>query len=323
VTLARRAFLGFLATGLAPGSARAQTSRPTHRIGWLSSEAQPDPFVDGFREGLQRLGYVEGRDFLLDLRYAPANLDALRDAVGELLKARVAVIVASGFAIQAAKAVRDTTVLFAISGDPVALGIARSLARPGGNFTGSTFMSLELAGKRVALLKQAVPRMRTLAALSNVNHPGEPAEHRATEEAAQAVGVKLLYAPFAALSELDAALAGVREARPDALIVFPDAPTLVNRVKLAEFAVAQRLPSMFGWSEYADAGGLMSYGANTRAAYVRLATYADRVLHGARPADLPIEQPTRFELIVNLKTARALGMTLPQPVLIAADRVIQ
>jgi putative ABC transport system substrate-binding protein len=289
----------------------------------LSSEAQPDPFVDGFREGLQGLGYVEGRDFVLDLRYTPANLDALRAAVGELQKARVAFIVSSGFAIQAAKAVQDTTVLFAISGDPVALGIARSLARPGGNFTGSTFMSLEVAGKRVALLKQAAPRIRTLAALSNVNHPGEPAEHRATEEAAQAVGVKLVYAPFAAVSELDAALAAVREARPDALIVFPDGPTLVNRVKIAQVAVAQRLPSMFGWSEYADAGGLMSYGANTREAYVRLASYADRLLRGAKPAELPIEQPTRFELIVNLKTAHALAMTVPQPVLVAANRVIQ
>lgn len=312
-----------MAAGLAPGNVRAQTSRATHRIGWLSSEAQPDPFVDGFREGLQKLGYVEGRDFVLDLRYTPANLDALRAALGELQKARVALIVSSGFAIQAAKAVQDTTVLFAISGDPVALGIARSLARPGGNFTGSTFLSLEVAGKRVALLKQAVSRMRTLAALSNVNHPGEPAEHRATEEAAHAVGVKLIYAPFAAVSELDAALATVREARPDALIVYPDGPTLVNRVKIAQFAVDKRLPSMFGWSEYADAGGLMSYGANTREAYVRLATYADRLLRGAKPGELPIEQPTRFELIVNLKTAQALGMTVPQPVLLAADRVIQ
>ena len=321
--LARRAFLGLLAVGLAPMRAGAQGSRTPHRIGWLSSEARPDPFVDGFREGLQKFGYVEGRDVVLELRYTPANLDALRAALDELVKARVAFIVSSGFAIWATRAVQDTTVLFAISGDPVALGIARTLARPGGNFTGTTFMSLEVAGKRVALLKEAVPRMRTLAALSNVNHPGEPAEHRATDTAAQAVGVKLVYAPFAAVGELDAALAGVREARPDALIVFPDGPTLVNRVKIAQFAAAQRLPSMFGWSEYADAGGLMSYGANTREAYVRLATYADRLLRGARPGELPIEQPTRFELVVNLKTAHALGMTMPPPLLLAADRVIE
>jgi len=323
VRLARRAFLGLLAVGLAPMRAGAQGSRTPHRIGWLSSEARPDPFVDGFREGLQKLGYVEGRDVVLELRYTPANLDALRAALDELVKARVAFIVSSGFAIWATRAVQDTTMLFAISGDPVALGVARSLARPGGNFTGTTFMSLEVAGKRVALLKEALPRMRTLAALSNVNHPGEAAEHRATDTAAQAVGVKLVYAPFAAVGELDAALAGVREARPDALIVFPDGPTLVNRVKIAQFAAAQRLPSMFGWSEYADAGGLMSYGANTREAYVRLATYADRLLRGARPGELPIEQPTRFELVVNLKTAYALGMTMPPPLLLAADRVIE
>lgn len=323
MTLARRAFLGLLAVGVAPGSARAQKPRATQRIGWLSSEAQPDPFVAGFREGLQKLGYVEGREFVLELRYTSANLDALHAALGELRMAGVAFIVSSGFAIQATKTVRDTTVLFAISGDPVALGIARSLARPGGNFTGSTFMSLEVAGKRVALLKQAVPGMRTLAVLSNVHHPGEPAEHRATDEAAQGLGVKLVYAPFAAVAELDAALAGVREARADALIVFPDAPTLVNRLKIAQFAVAQRLPSMFGWSEYVDAGGLMSYGANTREAYVRLAGYADRLLRGAKPAELPIERPTRFELIVNLKTAQALGMTVPPAILVAADRVVQ
>jgi putative ABC transport system substrate-binding protein len=323
VRLARRAFLGLLGVALAPGSALAQAARTPHRIGWLSSEARPDPFVDGFRDGLQKLGYVEGRDFVLELRYTSANLDALRAALDELVKARVAFIVSSGFAIQATKAVQDTTVLFAISGDPVALGIARSLARPGGNFTGSTFMSLEVAGKRVALLKEAVPRIRTLAALSNINHPGEPAEHRATAEAAQAVGVKLVYARFAALTELDAALGGIREARPDAVIVFPDAPTVVNRAKLAQFAVSQNLPSMFGWSEYVDAGGLMSYGANTREAYVRLATYADRLLRGARAGELPIERPTRFELVVNLKTARALGITLPSPVLLAADRVIE
>ena len=321
--LARRAFLGLLAVGLAPMRAGAQGSRTPHRIGWLSSEARPDPFVDGFREGLQKLGYVEGRDVVLELRYTPANLDALRAALDELVKARVAFIVSSGFAIWATRAVQDTTMLFAISGDPVALGVARSLARPGGNFTGTTFMSLEVAGKRVALLKEALPRMRTLAALSNVNHPGEAAEHRATDTAAQAVGVKLVYAPFAAVGELDAALAGVREARPDALIVFPDGPTLVNRVKIAQFAAAQRLPSMFGWSEYADAGGLMSYGANTREAYVRLATYADRLLRGARPGGLPIEQPTRFELVVNLKTANQIGIKLPASLMTLADEIIE
>jgi putative ABC transport system substrate-binding protein len=320
--LHRRAFLGIMALGLGPRTASAQAPRPPHRIGWLSSEAQPDPFVDGFREGMRKHGYVEGRDFVLELRYEPPNVEALRGAVGELTKSRVAFIVSSGFAIQAARSLRDVTVLFAISGDPVALGIAQSLARPSSNFTGMTFMSLDVAGKRVALLKQAFPQMRTLAALANVNHPGEPAERRATEEAAQGLGVRVVHAPFAAVSELDGALGAVREAKPDALIVFPDGPTMVNRVKIAQFAAVQRLPSMFGWSEYVEAGGLMSYGANQRETYVRLAAYADRLLRGAKATDLPIEQPTRFELVVNRGTARALGVTLPPTLLVAADRVI-
>jgi putative ABC transport system substrate-binding protein len=279
--------------------------------------------VDGFREGLRKHGYIEGQNVILELRYAPGNLDALRAAISELTQMPVAFIVSSGPAIQAIKTVRGVSVLFAISGDPIELGIAKSLARPGGDFTGSTFLSLEVAGKRVQLLKEAVPRLRTLAALSNTNHPGEASERRVTESAAQALGIGLTYVPFGAAGELDRALDAVREARPDGVVVFPDGSTMANRVKIAQFAIMQRLPSMFGWSEYCDAGGLLSYGANQRDAYVRLASYADRLLRGAKPADLPIEQPTRFELVLNVRTARILGITVPQSIVLAADRLIE
>lgn len=320
----RRAFLLGLAAALVPSRARAQTERavPPPRIGWISTETQPDPFVDGFREGLRRHGYVDGRNVVLDLRYTP-DLDALRRAVTELRQSRVAFIVSSGPAIRAIRDARDVPVLFAISGDPVELGLASSLARPGGNFTGFTFLSLEVAGKRVELLKQAVPQIRRLAVLSNTDHPGEASERRATEEAARALGLAVSYIPFTGAGRLDDGLSAVREARADAMVVFPEGATMVARARIARFAVSERLPSMFGWSEYADAGGFMSYGANQRDVYVRLAAHADRLLRGARTAELPIEQPTRFELVLNMRTAAALGITPTQATLLLANRRIE
>ena len=324
MTLDRRAFLvGVAATFVpCPTGAQPQSGLRAHRIGWISTEAQPDPFVDGFREGLRRHGYVEGQTVILDLRYT-RDLDALRTAVAELTQSRVDIIVSSGPAIRAVKGARDIPVLFAISGDPVELGLAESLGRPGGNFTGLTFLSLEIAGKRVELLKQAVPQLHKLAVLSNTDHPGEHSERRATEEAARALGLAVTYIPFTGGGQLDGGLSAVRDARADAMVVFPEGATMVARAKIAQFAIAERLPSMFGWSEYADAGGFMSYGANQREAYVRLAAFADKLLRGARIAELPIEQPTQFELVVNMRTAVALGINLPAPVLLLANRRIQ
>ena len=319
----RRAFLVGLASTLGPRVAAAQPARGLpHRIGWISTEAEPDPFVDGFREGLRRHGYVEGQNLILELRYT-RDLDVLRKAVAELTQSKVAFIVSSGPAIRAIRAARDIPVLFAISGDPVELGLAASLARPGGDFTGLTFLSLEVAGKRVELLKQAVPQIRTLAVLSNTDHPGERAERRVTEEAARALGLVVTYIPFTGAAQLDGGLSAVREGKADAMVVFPEGATMVARARIAQFAADQRLPSMFGWSEYADAGGLMSYGANQRAAYVRLAAYADRLLRGARTAELPIEQPTQFELVVNMRTAARLGLTLPPATLLLANRRVE
>ena len=221
-------------------------------------------------------------------------------------------------------AVTDVPVLFALSGDPVALGLVNSLGKPGGNFTGSTFLSLELAGKRVELLKEIVPGLRKLAVLSNSLHPGEQSEWRATQEAARKLGIALSYAPFAGAPELDKGLGLVKDAQADGLLVFPDVLTMVHRAKIAQFAIEQRLPSMFGWSEYCDAGGLISYGANQRATYFALATYADRILRGEKPADLPVVQPTKFELVVNRGTADALGIDIDKSsILFRANQVIE
>ncbi len=324
MALDRRAFLvGVSATLMAyPAGAQPRKGAGVHRIGWISTEAQPDPFVDGFREGLRRHGYIEGQSVILDLRYT-RDLDALRAAVAELARSKVAFIVSSGPAIRAIRGARDIPVLFAISGDPVELGLAESLGRPGGNFTGLTFLSLEIAAKRVDLLKQAIPQLRTLAVLSNTDHSGERSERRATEEAARTLGLAVSYVPFTGGGELERGLSAVHDVKADAMVVFPEGATMVARDKIAQFAIAERLPTMFGWSEYAESGGLMSYGANQREAYVRLAAFADKLLRGARTAELPIEQPTQFELVVNLKSAAALGITLPSPTLLLANRRIE
>ena len=320
----RREFISLLGGAAAwPLAARAQHATRIHRIFWASTESQPDPFVDGFRDGLRERGYVEGQNVILSLRYAPGDPDALRAMISELTRDKVDLAVSSGPAIRAMRAATEIPVLFAISGDPIELGLVKSLARPGGNFTGSTFLSLDLAGKRVQLLKEIFPRLRKLAVLSNTDHPGERSEWRATQEAGRALDIEPVYVPFRGASELDNALAAVANARADAMLIFPEGVTMVHRVRIAQFAVAQKLPSMFGWSEYCEAGGLLSYGANQRAAYFRLATYADRIFRGESPANLPVEQPTQFELAVNLKTARALGIEVPASTLLAAHKVIE
>jgi putative ABC transport system substrate-binding protein len=324
----RRAVVIGLATTLFPSLAHAQKAPMPARIGWLSAGSQPDPFLDGFREGLSKLGYVEGRNVVLETRHAHGDLEALRRGAAELVRARVALIVVSLTAVRAARTIKDIPIVFTISGDPIEAGLAKSLSRPGGNLTGSTFLSLEIAAKRVELLKEAVPHLRSLVVLSNTDHPGEKSELRATETAAQTLRINPVYvafsqSPFGESPELDKALETVRQAQPDAMVVFPEGATMANRAKLASFAIAQRLPSMFGWSEYAEAGGLMSYGASQRDAHARLATYADKILKGAKPGDLPIEQPTKFELVINLKTAKALGLTMPPSLLLRADQVIE
>ena len=320
----RREFITLLGGAAGwPFAARGQQATRIHRIFWASTESQPDPFVDGFRDGLRERGYIEGQNLILSLRYAPGEPEALRAVISELTRDKVDLAVSSGPAIRAMRAVTDIPVLFAISGDPVELGLVKSLARPGGNFTGSTFLSLDLAGKRVELLKEIFPRLRKLAVLSNTDHPGERSEWRATQEAGQALGIDPVYVPFRGARELDDALAVVANARADAMLIFPEGVTMVHRIRIVQFTVAQQLPSMFGWSEYCEAGGLLSYGANQRAAYFRLATYADRIFRGENPANLPVEQPTQFELAVNLKTARALRIEVPASTLLRADKVIE
>ncbi|MCK1718539.1 ABC transporter substrate-binding protein [Bradyrhizobium sp. 141] len=320
----RREFILLIGGGLAwPAIARAQGGAKLHRIFWVSTQSEPDPFLDGFREGMRALGYVEGKTVTFETHYAPGNPQALRKIVSELQRGDMDLVVSSGPATRVMTAVTDIPVLFALSGDPVALGVVKSLAHPGTNFTGSTFLSLELAGKRVELLKDIYPKLRKLAVFSNTDHPGEPLEWRATLESCRNLGIEAAYVPFCGAREIESGLMAAGKMDADALLVFPDVVTLVQREKIAEFAIAHRLPSMFGWSEYCDAGGLLSYGANQRTTYFRLATYADRILRGENPSDLPVMRPEKFELAVNLKTARLLGIDLDvSSILFRASKVI-
>jgi putative ABC transport system substrate-binding protein len=307
-----------------PFVARAQEATRPHRILWLSTQSQPDPFLDGFREGMRAKGYVEGKDVVFELRYAPGDPLGLQQVVSQVNHGDIDLAVSSGSATRAMMAVKDVPVLFALSGDPIALGVVKSLAQPGTNFTGATFLSLELAGKRVELLKDVHPALRKLVVLSNRDHPGEPSEWQATQQVAGGLGIEPIYVPFFGMNEMDDALLMAASKRADGMIVFPEPVTLVLRTKLAQFAVTNRLPSMFGWSEYAEAGGLLSYGANQRATYFWLASYADRILRGESPAALPVVQPDKFELVVNLKTAELLGMNLDiSSILFRADKVIE
>jgi len=306
-----------------PLAAHAQAPTKLYRIFWVSTGTQPDPFLEGFREGLRARGYVEGKNLVFELHYAPGNHEALRQVVSELRRSNVDLAVSSGPATRAITAVTDVPVLFAQSGDPVALGLVKSLARPGGNFTGATFLSLELAGKRVELLKDIFPKLRTLAVLSNTDHPGEPSEWRTTQEAAKGLGIVPLYLPFVGVGGLDSALAAAGDARADAILVFPDPATMMQGTKIAQFAIKHRLPSMFGWSEYCDAGGLMSYAPDLREAFRQAGIYTGRILKGTKPGDLPVVQPTRFEFVINLKTAKTLGLEIPPKLLALADEVIE
>jgi len=307
-----------------PLIARAQQATKLHRILWVSTQTRPDPFFDGFREGLRAQGYVEGKNVVFELHYAPGDPEALRQIVSDLKSGDIDLAVSSGPATRAMTAVTDVPVLFALSGDPIALGVVKSLAQPGINFTGATFLSLELAGKRVELLKDVYPELRRLAVLSNTDHPGEQSEWQATQQASRELGIEPVYVPFFGANELDDALTTAAGSHADGIIVFPEPVTLVNRTRIAEFAVAHRMPSMFGWSEYCEAGGLLSYGANQRATYFWLASYADRILRGESPAALPVVQPETFELAVNLKTAKLLGMNLKiSSILFRATKVIQ
>jgi putative ABC transport system substrate-binding protein len=273
---------------------------------------------------MRGLGYVEGRDFQLVLRSAERRYERFPELAEELLRSGIDILVTTGPATRVAPAIsRRVPVVFGFSGNPVDAGFVTSFARSGGNLTGLSFMALELAAKRVELLKEVAPNVRRIGVLSNAGHPGEPSEWRVTREAANGIGIAAHYFPVRGDADFVAAFAAMAEAGCDALLTFPEALSLHFRQQIAAHAVERGIPSVFGWKPYVEAGGLISYGPGLHDGYARLATFIDRILKGAKPADLPIELPTQFELVVNLKTAETLGIDIPQSILLRADKVIE
>lgn len=323
----RRAFIAgaaAVAVAVAPPAFGQQRAGRIARIGYLSGSSPPDRGLEHVLVGLSGLGYRSGRDFVLEERYAHRDYTRFPALVDELLRSRVDILVVAGPATRAVPmAERTVPVVFVFSGDPVDAGFVRSLARPGVNATGVSLLQLHLAAKRVELIKEAAPSIARIAILANPNHPGESSELKVTREAAQQQNLATEY--FAVRNEIDLqpAFAAIRAAGCDAMLTFPEAFTVFHRASITEFARASRLPTVFGWKTYAEAGGLMTYGPNLEDAYARAGFYIDRILKGAHAADLPIEQPTRLELVVNLGTSKAIGLTLPPALMIRADEVIE
>jgi len=296
------------------------------RIGWLSNAAATSsPFLEAFRGGMRDLGYVEGRNLIIDARSGEGSSERTDQVAVELVKTNPDVMVTAGgpATFPVVRAGATMPVVFGFSGDPVEAGLASSLSRPGRNFTGVTFLSFDLAGKRLELLKEVIPKLKQVAILANPQHAGEQSELRASQAAAKSLGLAVDYHQVRNEGEIDDALAAMLKSRSEAMDMFPDGLLLRYSGKIAAFAEKNRIPAISGWAEFAERGNLMAYGPNLRDSYRRLATYVDKIVKGAKPADLPVEQPTSFELVVNLKTAKAIGITIPQSLLARANAVIQ
>ena len=302
----------------------AQTRGRPARLGWLSALSPPDPDLEAFREGLRDLGHIEKQHYLIVPRYAESDLRKLPGLLAELVRENVELVVTRGTAVFAAKAANPAVpVLFGVSADPVEAGLVESLARPGRNMSGISFMALDLAAKRVELMKEIVPRAVRLAVLTNPDHAGERSEYRVTQESAQRLGAVTMRHVVRTPQEITGAFEAIRASRPDAMVVFPDQLVSRHSKTIADFALRERLPSIYGWSAFTEAGGLISYGPNIREQYRRLATFADKVMRGIDVGSIPVELPRSFELQVNLVTAKALGLAIPQSLLQRADKVIQ
>jgi putative tryptophan/tyrosine transport system substrate-binding protein len=301
---------------------------PSHaRVGLLTSNTPEAsvPFREALLQGLSELGYVEGKNLSLSARYSRDDPRQVAPLARELADSGIAVLVVTGAATpDALKVVREIPVVYIFSGDPVAAGWATSLATPNEGATGMTWLSIELNGKRIELLKEAFPSLRRLAILANPLHPGEDMEIAECRKAAEAFGISLLYLPARDTEELEAALRRLEaEGGADAIIALPDMLITAERSRIIEFGAERRMPVISGWARFAHSGALLTYGPNQPNSVRRLAIYVHRVLTGTKPSALPIEQPTTFELIVNQRMARRLGIELPIALLVRADEVIE
>ena len=309
---------------LSPLVAEAQNSPSVRKIGFLGVTEGPGDALHVLQRSLAELGYVKRQNIVIEVRAADTR-PKLLELANELIREKVEVIVASGG--PATRSAQDATktipIVFATSGEPVEAGFVASLARPGGNMTGMSWLAFELVGKRLELLKEAVPRVSRVAILSNPQHPGEQRELRETQSTARALGMILEYHQTGTVADFDAAYEAISKQNVNGLLVFPEGVTMANRLGIIDFAAKHRLPSMHGWKEYVEAGGLMSYGPNRGDTFRRIAVYVDKILKGAKPTALPVELPKKFELVINLITAKQIGLIIPPNVLARADQVIR
>ena len=326
----RDTVLALLAIGARPLAADAQQAAKVARIGYLSAGLTSEPQLrDAFVQGLRDLGYVEGRNVWIEYRSAEGKLERVPALAAELIALKVdAIFVAGGtrVTLTAMQATKTIPIVFANVGDPVESGLVTNLARPGGNVTGLSSLGPELVGKRLELLKQAVPGVDLVAVLWLPGALGERTDQEmlaGVELAARALGVRLQFFEARGPDEFAKAFSEMSVARVGALTVLPSNRFLREHRRLVELAGQTRVPAVYTSREFVDAGGLMSYGANSADLHRRAATYVDKILKGAKPGDLPVEQPTKFELVINLRTAQALGLTMPKAVLTHADEVIQ
>jgi len=313
---------------LAPLAAEAQQAGKNARIGVLLLPPRAGAggtYIQALREGLRDLGYVEGQNLLLEIRWAEGRPDLLPDLAAELLNTRPDVLVTSGSEaiLTLKRATGVVPIIMATVMDPVALGIAASLAQPGGNLTGLAILSPELTAKRLQLLKEVVPRLARVAVLWNPANPGNALMLREVETASRILGVRWQGVAVRGPDELAGAFNAIIDAQSNGILAIEDSMLVSHRFRIVESVARTRLPAMYAFRQFVDAGGLMSYGPDVPDSFRRAAAYVDKMVKGAKPADLPIEQPTKFELVINLKTAKALGLTIPQTILIRADQVIE
>ena len=319
----RRDVLRLFITALAaPGSLGAQERRALTRIGVIHTRSPPDPWLARFQKELQDLGYIDGQNIAIEYRSGRADLDQLaRDLLAN--KADI-LVTTSGPAVMAAKKQTATVpIIMAMSGDPVGTGVVPNLARPGGNVTGVSLMSADLAGLRLGMLKEVVPTAKRVAVLFDPSEPPTAQELRETEAAAKILAVTLEPLPASTPETLTQAVAKAAQTRVDGMITFAHAFAFVNRQQIVDLAAQHRVPAMYGWREFVEIGGLMSYGPNVGATFGRAATYVDRIIKGVHPAEMPIEQPSRFEFVINQRTALTLGLDFPPGIFARADEIIE
>jgi ABC-type uncharacterized transport system substrate-binding protein len=318
------AFVLVAATFVYPHLAYAQQPKKVPRIGFLSATG-PQPRNEAFREGLRELGYVEGQNIVIEWRFAEGKPDRISHNAAVLVGLKVDIIVTTGPTdTRAAKAATASIpIVMAQDSDPVGNGFVASLARPGGNITGLSNLSSEISGKRLELLKEIIPKLSRVAALGTSTEPGNAQGLRDTELAADALGVQLQSLDVSGPKDVETAFRAASKERAQAVLVLASAVLTAHRAQIIELAVKSRLPAIYNRGDYAEEGGLMSYGVRLADLFRRAATYVDKILKGAKPADLPVEQPTKFELVINLKTAKQIALTIPPNVLARADRVIK